>query len=418
MKRWILLGSGILLFAAAVLWLFFWPTRWSNDEINALRNLWIGSLPVLPPDPSNIYADDPKAAAFGHKLFFDTRFSSNGEVSCASCHQPELMFTDGLPISIGVGTTTRKSMTIIGTAYSPWQFWDGRKDSHWSQALAPLESIVEHGGTRTQYALLIAKHYRDEYEAIFGSLPDFSDISRFPEEAGPVDKPDALAAWERMSTTDRESVTQVFVNIGKAIAAYERLILPAPSRFDRYVEALLNNDKKAMKTELSPDEVAGLQLFIGRANCIQCHNGPLFTNNDFHNTGVPTRQGLDLDDGRASGVQQLMNDEFNCLSKWSDAGEEDCTELRFVVSEGDQLKGAFKPSTLRNIAETSPYMHAGQFATLEQVLQHYNHPPVSPLGHNELEPLGLTNREMNQIIAFLRTLSGGVNSHPDLLTAP
>jgi cytochrome c peroxidase len=418
MKRWILLGSGILLFAAAVLWLFFWPTRWSNDEINALRNLWIGSLPVLPPDPSNIYADDPKAAAFGHKLFFDTRFSSNGEVSCASCHQPELMFTDGLPISIGVGTTTRKSMTIIGTAYSPWQFWDGRKDSHWSQALAPLESIVEHGGTRTQYALLIAKHYRDEYEAIFGSLPDFSDISRFPEEAGPVDKPDALAAWERMSTTDRESVTQVFVNIGKAIAAYERLILPAPSRFDRYVEALLNNDKKAMKTELSPDEVAGLQLFIGRANCIQCHNGPLFTNNDFHNTGVPTRQGLDLDDGRASGVQQLMNDEFNCLSKWSDAGEEDCTELRFVVSEGDQLKGAFKPSTLRNIAETSPYMHAGQFATLEQVLQHYNHPPVSPFGHNELEPLGLTNREMNQIIAFLRTLSGGVNSPPDLLTAP
>jgi cytochrome c peroxidase len=246
----------------------------------------------------------------------------------------------------------------------------------------------------------------------------FSDSSRFLEEAGPVDDPITRAAWEGMTTNDRDLVTQVFVNMGKAIAAYERLVMPAPSRFDRYVEALLNNDKKAMKSELSPDEVAGLQLFIGRADCIQCHNGPLFTNNDFHNTGVPTRQGLDLDDGRGSGVQLLLNDEFNCLSQWSDAGEKDCTELRFIVSEGDHLEGAFKPSTLRNIAETAPYMHAGQFATLEQVLQHYNHPPVSPLGHNELEPLGLTNREMNQIIAFLRSLSGGVNGPPELLKAP
>jgi cytochrome c peroxidase len=173
MNRWIPLGSGILLFALVSLWVFFGSTRWSDSEIIAIRNLWIGSLPVLPPDPSNTYADDPKAAALGHKLFFDTRFSSNGEVSCASCHQPELMFTDGLPLSVGVGMMDRKSMTIIATAYSPWQFWDGRKDSQWSQALAPLESPVEHGGTRMQYALLIANHYQDEYEAIFGLLPDF-----------------------------------------------------------------------------------------------------------------------------------------------------------------------------------------------------------------------------------------------------
>lgn len=419
MQRKSLLIIGIVILAVFIsLWMLFRPSKWTEDEIGTLRNLWIGSLPDLPSDPSNVYADDPQAALLGQKLFFDTRFSSNNEVSCATCHKPELMFTDGLSLSNGVGTTDRKSMTIIGTAYSPWQFWDGRKDSQWAQALAPLESIVEHGGTRMQYAHLIANHYRDDYEAIFGSLPDFSDPEQFPATAGPVDDPVALSAWEGMTTTDRNLVTQVFVNMGKAIASYERLILPASSRFDRYVEALLNNDEQTMKSAMTSDEVAGLKLFIGRADCIQCHNGPLFTNNDFHNTGVPTRTGLPLDAGRASGVIKVLNDEFNCLSQWSDAEEQDCSELRFVVSEGEQLEAAFKPSTLRNIAETAPYMHAGQFATLEEVLRHYNHPPISPLGHNELEPIGLTSREMDQIIAFLHTLSGGVDAPPELLRAP
>jgi cytochrome c peroxidase len=221
-----------------------------------------------------------------------------------------------------------------------------------------------------------------------------------------------------MTPEDQDAVTQVFVNVGKAIAAYERLLLPAPSRFDRYVEALLNQDRRALNTALTEDEVAGLRLFIGKAECIQCHNGPLFTNNDFHNTGVPTGQGLSLDMGRAAGVQALLNDEFNCLGRWSDAGETDCLELRFLVSEGEELEGAFKPSTLRNIAETAPYMHAGQFATLEEVLRHYNQAPDSPVGHTELEPLDLTEGEIAQLIAFLRALSGGVHADPRWLQAP
>lgn len=419
MKRISIIVGGLLLVAAVIaLWAVNSRHSWNEAEIAALRGLWIGSLPALPPDPSNIYADDPRAAALGQKLFFDTRFSSNGEVSCGTCHQPELMFTDGLSLAEGVGTTTRKTMTIIGTAYSPWQFWDGRKDSQWAQALAPLESAVEHGSARTQYAHLIAEFYRAEYESIFGPLPGFSDQDRFPAVAGPVDDPAARAAWESMAPADRDAVTQVFVNMGKAIAAYERLIQPAPSRFDRYVEALLNGDRQAMNTALTPDEVAGLRLFIGRAECIQCHNGPLFTNNDFHNTGVPTGQGLSVDNGRASGIHLLLNDEFNCLGQWSDASEQDCAELRFVVSEGEQLEGAFKPSSLRNIAETAPYMHAGQFSSLDEVLAHYNHPPVSPIGHSELKPLGLTERERAQVVAFLRALSGGVDAPPELLQAP
>ncbi len=423
MRRLIFIASGIVLLIAAITgWALTRPPTWSEAEIATLRGLWIGSLPTLPPDPSNQYADNQQAADLGQKLFFDTRFSANGEVSCATCHQPELMFTDGLSLAQGVGITTRKTMTIIGTAYSPWQFWDGRKDSQWAQALAPLESSVEHGVTRMQVARLIEQHYRDEYEAIFGSqfgpLPDFSDSQRFPPAAGPVDDSDARQSWETMPPADRDAVTQVFVNMGKAIAAYERMIMPAPSRFDRYVEALLADDPQAMSAALTKDEIAGLRLFIGQAQCIQCHNGPLFTNNDFHNTGVPTGQGLAVDDGRASGVQMVLQDEFNCLSQWSDAREQDCAELRFVTASGEQLQGAFKPLTLRNITATAPYMHAGQFKTLEEVLDHYNRAPASPIGHTELEPLGLTGTEISQIIAFLQALDGGIDASPERLRAP
>src|SRR5215216_836699 len=94
----------------------FQASSWNDDEVAALRSLWIGSLPSLPADPSNKYATDPRAAALGQKLFFDTRFSSNGKVACATCHLPEKLFQDGTPLAHGVGTTNRRTMTIIGTA--------------------------------------------------------------------------------------------------------------------------------------------------------------------------------------------------------------------------------------------------------------------------------------------------------------
>ena len=412
------IGGVILIVAAIAVWTMSRPLAWNEAEVKILRSLWIGSLSPLPEDPSNAYADNPQAADLGHAFFFDTRFSSNSTVACATCHAPAKMFNDGLPLAQGVGTTTRRTMTIIGTAYSPWLFWDGRKDSQWAQALGPMESAVEHGGTRTQYAHLIDEYYRDEYETVFGTLPDFSDRTRFPDVAGPVDNEVARTTWDAMTPADRDAVTQVYVNMGKAIAAYERLIMPGSSRFDRYVEALLNNNKNIMNASLTDDEVAGLQLFIGRAQCIKCHNGPLFTNNEFHNTGIPTGDKPFVDDGRASGVVKVLADEFNCLSQWSDADPKDCAELRFVTSAGEQLEGAFKPPTLRNVAESAPYMHAGQYATLPEVLNHYNHPPLATLGHSELEPLGLTARELMQLEAFLRSLSGPLNVTSGLLLPP
>jgi cytochrome c peroxidase len=309
-------------------------------------------------------------------------------------------------------------MSVVGTAYSPWLFWDGRADSQWAQALGPLENALEHGGTRAGYAHLIAAHYRAEYEAIFGALPDLSDPERFPAQAGPVDDPVARAAWEGMRSEDRAAVTRVFVNMGKAIAAYERRLIYGPSRFDAYVTAVLAGDEAEQASLLSADELAGLRLFIGTGNCTDCHNGPLLTNNAFHNTGVPGRPELALDDGRATGVEQLLGSEFTCLGPYSDAEPADCGELRFMVTDDERLAGAFRVPSLRNVAERAPYMHAGQLGSLRDALAHYNTAPAATIGHSELEPLRFTDAELRQIEAFLRTLSGPLASPDELLRPP
>jgi cytochrome c peroxidase len=160
-------------------------------------------------------------------------------------------------------------------------------------------------------------------------------------------------------------------------------------------------------------------LFVGRSNCINCHNGPLFTNTGFHNTGVPAAPDLTEDTGCAKGIQQVVADEFNCLRQYSDAGKTDCAELRFIKIDDDHdLTRQFKPPSLRNVAERAPYMDAGQFKTLEDVLNHYSHAPAAPAGHSELKPLNLSDAEKTQLIAFLKTLSGPLAAAPEWLTAP
>jgi cytochrome c peroxidase len=379
--------------------------RWSAEEIAELGDLSLAALDALPADPTNRVADDRNAAALGERLFFDTRLSANGRVSCGTCHDPGRQFQDGIPLGQGVGTTSRRTMPVAATAHSPFLFWDGRKDSQWAQALGPLESPVEHGGTRAQYAHVIAEHYRADYERIFGALPVLHGI---PRVAGPVDDPAARAAWVGLDEAQRDAITGVYVNIGKAIAAYERRIQYGRSRFDQYVERLAETGR-APEGVLSGDEVAGLRLFVGKASCVNCHNGPLLTNNEFHNTGVPTRAGLPPDTGRVSGADRVLHDEFNCRSKWSDAPAK-CAELEFLVTGDEVLERAFKVPSLRNVADRAPYMHAGQFGTLSEVIEHYSRAPKAPGGHSELEPLRLSEHEQRQLEAFLRSLSGGFNA--------
>ena len=362
----------------------------------------LAELGALPRDPTNRVADDPLAADLGQRLFFDPRLSANGRVACSTCHQPDRAFQDGTPLATGVGTTARRTMPIAGMARSPFLFWDGRKDSLWAQALGPLESAVEHGGTRAHYAHVVADAYAREYEQIFGALPD---LSRVPRSAGPVADRDAASAWRGLSSAERDEVTRVFVNVGKAIAAYERRIEFGPSRFDKYVAAVSSGAPS--QSILTDDEVAGLRLFIGKANCTQCHSGPLFTSNEFHNTGVSPRPELALDHGRLAGATEVLSDEFNCRSQWSDARAR-CSELEFIVTGEHTLDRAYKVPSLRNVAERAPYMDADQFATLAEVLDHYNHAPAAVSGHSELRPLRLKPVELRQLEAFLRTLSGPI----------
>jgi len=306
--------------------------RWTAEEREALRSLSLASLGPLPDDPSNRFAKDAHAAALGEKLFADTRLSGNGKVSCATCHLPQKDFQDGTPLAHGVGTTGRRTMPVAGTAYGAWFFWDGRTDSQWSQALGPLESAVEHGGTRTQYAHTIAAHYREEYQQVFGALPDLDGL---PAQAGPVADTAWRAAWTRIPAARQGEITKVYANIGKAIAAFERRIGFAPTRFDRYVEAELGGRTHDSTSSLSDDEIAGLKLFVGKANCVNCHNGARLTDDHFHNTGVPASSLVSaVDSGRAVGVRQALAAEFACTSKYSDAKADDCAERVLRAAHG------------------------------------------------------------------------------------
>jgi len=407
-----------VLFATMLLLVCAAPRASAHDAklhlLHDASELSLDGLGSLAPDATNRWADDADAAALGQRLFFDVRLSSNGRVSCGTCHDPGRQFQDGRPLGKGVGTTGRRTMPVAGAAESPFLFWDGRKDSLWSQALGPLESAVEHGGSRTQYAHVVAAHYRKDYERIFGPLPNLEGLPRI---GGPVPDPAAKAAWKAMSPGQRDAATEVFVNVGKAIAAYERQLRFAPARFDRFVSEWKRTGSMP-EDILDAQERAGLALFVGKAQCTRCHNGPLLTNNEFHNTGVPAGRGLPEDRGRIVAVSAVKADEFNCRSRWSDAKPAQCAELDFLAPASTAQAGAFKVPSLRNVAERAPYMHAGQMATLEDVIRHYDRAAPGPVGRTELEPLHLTPAEREQIEAFLRTLSGGVTGPARFLRPP
>lgn len=377
--------------------------HWSEAELKRIQSLSLASLPELPADPSNRVSTDADAAALGKALFFDKRFSANGQVSCASCHDPDRQFQDGLPTGHGIGTGARRTMPIAGTAYAPFLFWDGRKDSQWSQALGPFENPAEHGADRAMVVRLVAASYRAPYEALFGQLPDLAGI---PAHAAPAGSDAAVAAWQALPPAAQDTINAVYANTGKAIAAFERTLAPQRTRFDAYAAALAAGDEAAASKLFTPAERDGLRLFIGPANCVSCHNGPLLTDNGFHNLGLAEPGGQPAP-GRSAAVQVLKADPFNCLGRFSDAEAAQCTELRFMETTSPDLVGAFKSPSLRGVAERPPYMHAGQFATLREVLAHYNQAPAAALGRSELKPLALGDRELSDLEAFIRTLNVG-----------
>ena len=348
-----------------------------------------------PPNPTNRVADDPVAAQLGQAFFFDTRFSRDGTVACATCHSPFHGFADVEATSLGAGRGTRNAPTLLNAAYNRWQFWDGRADTLWAQALSALEGELEQAGTRLQYAHLINQHYEAAYEKVFGPLPELEDTKRFPPDGKQGD-----AKFDSMSEADQHAVNIVFANIGKAIEAYERLLISGNAPFDQYVAG--------DETALTLQAKRGLKTFIGKGVCILCHDTPTFTNNEFHNLGVP-QDDLPEDTGRFEGISALLANPFNGGGRYSDDTTVATRILDFLVPT-PQHQGEFKTPTLRNVALTPPYFHTGAFPTLDAVIEFNNAGGVENgfVGRRvgTLEPLHLSEQEKRDLVEFLRTLTG------------
>jgi cytochrome c peroxidase len=352
---------------------FLSAALFSGNEQDLLRSLTVNALPPLTARdfPSNALALSPQAAAFGKKLFFDRALSRSGDVACGSCHLPEKAFAGTAPVMVAQ-QGQRKVPSLLGAARQSWFFWDGRKDSLWAQALAPVENPAEFGLTRRQWVERVLRKYRRDYERGVGPLP----------------RPGA------------RFVDEVFVATGKAIAAYETTLAPRGGAFDAWVAGGF------VPTEgFGEQEAEGAKLFIGKGRCVECHNGPRFENDSFHNTGVPVASRADIPGGRLLGAFLAAEDPFNCFGKFGARSRSDCGELEHAGVGSTRFSGAFKTPTLRNVALTAPYMHGGQFATLRDVLKHYEKAYEGPAGGTELLPVALTAEEEDALIAFLNSLT-------------
>lgn len=384
---------------------------------------------ALGESPFNEHADDPDAARLGQKLFFDKDFASavrvagpSGEVgqerqvACATCHASEDYFSDSRPtggVSHGVEYTARNSPSLVNVAYYTWFDWAGRADSLASQGAVALETPFNASSSRLFVAHVIYAKYKDEYEAIFGALdPGLAagapDAARFPAAGRPkaaVDLPDG--PWEQMAPDDRRAVERIMANVGKAFEAYERNLISGDSPFALYV-------RDPDSGEFPAPARRGLELFIGKAACNECHIGPILSDNLFHNGGVPQAVGEHtpaIDDGRFEDIAVLLRNPYNTAGAYSADPTAGAAKIASLSATDESTKGQFRTKSLLNVAVTGPYFHNGSKETLEEVVQHYNVGGGEPGSYSgrldaKMRPLRLTDAEVRDVVAFLESLTG------------
>ena len=302
----------------------------------------LGLPPLAVPEDNPVTAE---TVALGKKLFFDPRLSADNTVSCASCHSPEHGFGDGRKTALGMRQQTgnRNAPTVLNSAYSPQQFWDGRAASLEDQAAGPIANPIE---MSLPHGECVEKLRGDpEYRVLFAKAFGEGEFG--------------------------------MAHVQRAIAAFERTVISGNSPFDRY---FYGGDKAA----LSAAAVRGLAIFMDRkrGNCVACHlageKSALFTDGLFHNVGA----GL------------------NAEGELTDLG-------RFAETKTETDKGAFKTPSLRNVAQSGPYMHDGRLKTLREVVDFYAGGGSSnPYLDKEIKPLALTGLDREDLVAFLESLTG------------
>jgi cytochrome c peroxidase len=286
------------------------------------------------PQTTPFPADNPyeaQKAHLGQMLFFEPRLSGSKWISCATCHNPSLSWGDGLPRGIGSGMKAlgRRTPTILNVAWSDLVMWDGRKTGLEDQVFGPMTSPAEMNSSVDQVVQRISAigAYRKAFKQVFGD----------------------------------EGVSARTIPL--AIATYERTIVSGKAPFDRWI----GGDE----TAISDQAKQGFDVFTGKGNCAACHSGWNFTDNGFHDIGLP-----DSDIGRGEYVK--------------------------ITS----MQHAFKTPTLRDVDRRGPYMHDGSLATLADVIDHYDRGGVArPSRADEVHPLHLTAAEKQALLAFLATLT-------------
>jgi cytochrome c peroxidase len=346
MKRLFMFGAGATLCACSLVWA-------GPDSEKKLAPL--GPVPV-PADN----AMTPEKIELGKMLYFDPRLSGDSSIACAKCHDPAKGFSNGLQMSDAYPGTKhwRHVPTVLNAAYLSHQFWDGRAGSLEEQCLGPIQAPIEMNQNLTH---LVSKlngipHYVGAFKKVFNS-----DITA--------------------------------ENLAKAVAAFERTIVSKPGKVDRYLEG----DKNA----LSESEKRGMELFMGKANCVACHNGAAVSDNLLHTTGVPEIEPLKTESDRIATRHFFATDQ-----KYPNPRSVDRDYGRELITKSGSDRGKFKTPSLRELKWTAPYMHNGAFETLEDVIDFYmkgggDHPNKDPL----LKPFKLSDEEVSDLIAFLEALS-------------
>ncbi len=367
----------IVLFAMGIVMTMYW-SAWAGSQMSKDPRP-IGPLPPLPADVQRDNVTTAKKVELGKMLFFDPRLSGDGSTPCAACHRPEFAFTQPDDLSFGYPGTLhfRAGQTIFNNGYLNKYFWDGRSLSLEAQVGAAGFG-QESNNVSAQMAearLRQVPVYVDLMQEIFGEPPTWDNAAR------------AVAAFERTLNSDPKVVP-----------------------FDRY----MNGDKKAM----TPQQVRGMELFKGKANCIQCHDGPMFTNQDFHNLGLPRNEAFDEDPLRQISIR-FRAKAFGILNY--DEVDED-KGLYFNTHRPADIH-KWRTAPLRELVHTPPYMHNGMFYTLEEVLDFYNVGGGPNLEGGKalagkkdplIKPLNLTDDEKAALVAFLEALSSPEMPFKDL----